>query len=65
MLFNERQQYYLSSNRIIGSISDDNILNFDENILYSEFIFKVEGKIDPLPTLINLLNENQDNHLNW
>ena len=65
MLFNEQKQYYLSANRIIGKMSDDKILNFDENILYPEFNFKVEGDLDPLPTLLELLNNNSENNLKW
>ena len=65
MVFNGSKQYYLSSNRIIGDMSDDKKLYFDENILYPEFNFKVEGDLDPLPTLIDLLNQKQENYMKW
>ena len=65
MLLNGKEQYYLSANRIIGKMDDANILHFDDNILYPEFNFKVEGDIDPLPTLLQLLNENSENYLKW
>lgn len=65
MLLNEKEQYYLSTNRIIGKMDDSNILNFDENILYPEFNFKVEGDLDPLPTLLQLFNEQSENYSKW
>ena len=65
MLLNGKEQYYLSSNRIIGKMDDAKILHFDDNILYPEFNFKVEGDLDPLPTLIQLLNEQSENYLKW
>ena len=65
MVFNGSKQYYLSSNRIIGDMSDDKKLYFDENILYPEFNFKVEGDLDPLPTLIDLLNQKEENYMKW
>ena len=65
MLINEEEQYYLASNRIIGKMNDEKILNFEENILYPEFNFKVEGDLDPLPSLIKLLNEKQENRAKW
>ena len=58
ILLKGKEQYYLSSNRIIGKMADEKILKFHENILYPEFNFKVEGDIDPLPSLIQLLNQN-------
>ena len=65
MLLNGDEQYYLSTNRIIGKMSDDKILKFDENILYPEFNFQVEGDLDPLPSLINLLNKSPENSYKW
>ena len=65
MLINKEEQYYLASNRIIGKMNDEKILNFEENILYPEFNFKVEGDLDPLPSLIKLLNEKQENRAKW
>ena len=65
MLLNGDEQYYLSANRIIGKMSDDKVLYFDDNILYPEFNFRVEGDLDPLPSLLGLLNANPGNILKW
>ena len=65
MLLNGDEQYYLSTNRIIGKMSNDKDLYFYDNILYPEFNFKVEGDLDPLPPLLSLLNKNTQNNLKW
>ena len=65
MLKNSDEQLYLAANRIIGKMNDEDILNYDENILYPEFNFKVEGDLDPLPPLIKCLNEKPENRAKW
>ena len=67
MLLNEKEkeQYYISTYRIIGNMSEDKILKFDENILYPEFNFKVDGDLDPLPSLTSMLNKNPENAYKW
>ena len=65
MLKNTDEQLYLAANRIIGKMNDEDILNYDENILYPEFNFKVEGDLDPLPSLIKCLNEKPENRAKW
>ena len=62
MLFNEEEQYYQSTNRIIGQMCD---LSFDENILYPKCNFRVEGDLDPLPSLLKVLKEKSENNFKW
>jgi len=62
MLINGDEQYYLSTNRIIGQMCD---LFFDENILYPKCNFTVEGDLDPLPSLLRVLKEKSVNNFKW